>query len=108
SSAAFSQTGNIWINRTEIATLPMSGPAWDQLKAWADQPAGIPNLADQDQMNNVYVLAKALVYARTGIESYRTDVINQCMMAINTELNSGGRTLSLGRELAAYVIAADI
>jgi hypothetical protein len=57
-------------------------------------------------MNNVYVLAKALVYARTGEEKYRTEVIDQCMLAIDTEL--GGRTLALGRELAAYVIAADL
>lgn len=42
----------------------------------------------------------------TGTQSYRTDVINACMDAIGTE--SGGRTLALGRELGAYVIAADL
>jgi hypothetical protein len=57
-------------------------------------------------MNNVYVLAKALVYARTGVQRYRTEVRQNCMAAINTEL--GGETLALGRELAAYVIAADL
>jgi flagellar hook capping protein FlgD/IPT/TIG domain-containing protein/alginate lyase len=96
----------IWISRAEIQALPMSGPAWNALKAQADQPPGTPLLSDQDQMNNVYVLAKALVHVRTGIESYRTEVRQNCMAAINTEL--GGRTLALGRELAAYVIAAEL
>jgi hypothetical protein len=96
----------IWISRAEIMALPMSGPAWNALKAQADKPAGIPKLSDQNQNNNVYVLAKALVHVRTGVESYRTEVRQNCMAAINTEL--GGRTLALGRELAAYVIAADL
>ncbi len=96
----------IWISHDEIMTLPMSGPAWDALKEQADQPAGTPDLSNQDQMNNVYVLAKALVYVRTGEETYRSEVRQACLDAIDTEL--GGRTLALGRELAAYVIAADL
>jgi hypothetical protein len=52
------------------------------------------------------VLAKALVYARTGMQPYRRAVIDNCMTAIGTE--HGGRTLALGRNLAAFVIAADL
>ncbi len=96
----------VWLSREEILALPMSGPAWQAVKAQADQPAGTPNVSNQDQMNNVYVLAKALVYVRTGIASYRDEVVQNCLAAIDTEL--GGRTLALGRELAAYVIAADL
>ncbi|MBI3184611.1 MAG: hypothetical protein HYZ28_20945 [Myxococcales bacterium] len=96
----------IWISRAEVLALPISGTAWSQLKAQADAPAGAPDLSNQDQMNNVYVLAKALVFARTGDQKYRTEVRSQCTQAIDTEL--GGRTLALGRELAAYVIAADL
>lgn len=96
----------IWITPSELKALPMSGPAWTRLKAQADSPAGVPNLDDMNQDNNVYVLAKALVYARTGVEKYRTEVIDQCMKAIGTE--KGGKTLALGRELAAYVISADL
>ena len=99
-------TRGIWITLDEIRALPTSGQAWDRLKAQADRPAGTPDLSNQDQMNNVYVLAKALVYARTGTQRYRTEVRQNCMAAINTEL--GGETLALGRELAAYVIAADL
>jgi hypothetical protein len=98
--------GTIWISAEKWSKLPMSGPAWQQLKTRADLPAGTPNLSDQDQMSNVYVLAKALVYARTGEEKYRTEVRQKLKLALNTELD--GRTLALGRELAAYVIAADL
>jgi hypothetical protein len=96
----------VWITRQEIMALPMSGAAWNAVKSRADQPAGIPDLSDQDQSNNVDVLAKALVHVRTGTESYRTEVRTACMAAIDTEL--GGRTLALGRELAAYVISAEL
>jgi len=99
-------TAAIWISQAEIQALPMSGPAWDALLAQANADAGVPVLSNQDQNNNVYVLAKALVYARTGTTRYRDEVVLNCMAAINTEL--GGRTLALGRELAAYVIAAEL
>ncbi|MCK6619877.1 MAG: alginate lyase family protein [Calditrichaceae bacterium] len=102
----FAQTGSIWTSAAELAQLPMSGAAWDKMKAEADKPTGTPNLSNQDDPTNVRVLAKALVYARTGVQSYRTEVIDACMAAIGTE--EGGRTLALGRELIAYVIAADL
>lgn len=99
-------TFGIWVNARELSTLPISGPAWLALKKRADVVLGIPLISDQTQSNNVAVLAKALVFARTGEQRYRLEVIDQCMQAINTEL--GGRTLALGRELAAYVIAAEL
>jgi len=101
-----SDTG-IWISRDEVMQLPMSGPAWEQLLADANRTdKGTPNLSDQDQDNNTLILASALVYARTGDEVYRTEVREAIMAAMGTE--DGGRTLALGRELAAYVIAADL
>ena len=96
----------IWITRDEIQSLPMSGAAWNALKSRADQDAGTPNLGDPNETNDVNVLAKALVYARTGIESYRTDVRRSCMAAMNTEV--GGPTLGLARSLSGYVIAAEL
>src|SRR5437667_4362122 len=104
--AAPAATKGIWITRDEIMALPMSGPAWAALKKQADLPAGTPVLSSQDQNNNVYVLAKALVYVRTGIPGYRDSVVRACMAAIGTE--AGGRTLALGRELEAYVVSADL
>ena len=96
----------IWMSKNELLALPMSGAAWERVKAVADQPAGPPDLANQNDSVNVKVMAKALVYARTGVKSYRKEVIAACMAAMGTE--QGGRTLALGRELVAYVIAADL
>ena len=96
----------IWISREEIAALPMSGSAWQSLLDAANGSAGTPDVSNQDQDNNVLVLAKAIVFVRTSDERYRTEVRSQCMAAIGTEV--GGRTLALGRELLAYVVAADL
>jgi hypothetical protein len=96
----------VWTSTEELAALPMKGPAWQHLKEVADRPTDPPNLSDQDQINNCEVVAKALVFARTGDQKYRKMVIDNCMQAIGTE--QGGRTLALGRNLAAYVIAADL
>jgi Alginate lyase len=96
----------ILISSAELRALPTSGGAWDALKRAADAPAGRPNLADMNQENNVQILAKALVYARTGTASYRAEVIAALRSVMGTE--AGAETLSVGRELAAYVISADL
>ena len=96
----------IWIAPEELSALPMSGDPWTELKADADTYWGIPNISDQEDKANIYTMSKALVYARTGIESYRTDVIEACTQAIGTE--EGGLALALGRNLAAFIIAADL
>lgn len=96
----------IWISAAELAALPTSGPAWEQLTAAAAEDIDEPRLSDKDQNNDIYVLAKALVYARTGEEPYREEVIRQIEAAIGTE--QGGLTLALGRNLVGYVIAADL
>jgi hypothetical protein len=109
SVSLFAQSNNhpaIWITPEEIATLPDSGPAWENVLAAASRNTNNPDLSNQEDMVNVWVLAKALVYVRTGHEKYRNDVIQACSKAIDTEL--GGRTLALGRELISYVIAANL
>ncbi len=102
----FGQEDNIWISPQEIYQLPTEGAAWNSLKSEADKSTGSPNLSNQNDNTNVRVMAKALMFVRTGTERYRQDVIEACMDAIGTE--SGGRTLALGRELMAYVIAAGL
>jgi hypothetical protein len=97
----------IWLSAAEIAALPTSGAAWNNLKSAADQACSTPDLANQDDPANVCVLAKGLVYARIGGTRYRDSVIS----ALHSIVNSGtynGRALALGRELIAYVIAADL
>ncbi len=90
----------------DIAKLPTSGVAWTNLKKAADESAGTPDLSNQDSNNDVLVLAKALVYARTKIASYRTTVLTNLKAVVGTEV--GGRSISVGRGLPAYIIAADL
>lgn len=100
-------SGGIWIGASELAALPVSGAAWNAVKSMADRDCGSANLSDQDQDNNVCILAKALVYGRIGGSHYRDAVVS----AIRSIADGGrysGRALALGRELAAYVIAADV
>lgn len=97
----------IWISAAEVAQLPMSGSAWNNLLSTANSSCGSVDLADQEQSTNVCIMAKALVFARTGQAQYRRDVVT----AINQIVAAGtyvGRALALGRELGAYVIAADL
>jgi hypothetical protein len=67
---------------------------------------GSPLISNQDDNTDQAVLAKALVYARTGAAGYRASVLAALKTALGTE--SGGRTLALGRNLPAYVISADL
>ncbi|UCC50310.1 MAG: alginate lyase family protein [Anaerolineaceae bacterium] len=101
-------TTGIWISRAEIMRLSTSGPAWAQVKDVADSPAGTPNLSDQDDDTNVKVLAKALAFVRTNQAQYRTGVVDALKVVTYDNTENGGQTLALGRELAAYVIAADL
>lgn len=96
----------IWTSAGEVSQLPASGLRWDNMKAEADAPMGLPNLSDNEDSVGVAILAKALVYARTGDAAYRQAVISACMAAIGTELD--GDALAFGRELLPYVLAADL
>lgn len=96
----------MWISAQELASLPTSGSAWNTLLSVARANPGTPDIKNQDSDNDVFVLAKALVYARTGDAKLRAEVVDQLKRAMNTE--AGGRTLALGRNLVSYVIAADL
>ena len=96
----------IWISIEEVHTLPTSGPAWENVYAAAQQDTSQPNIKNQVDNTDVNVLAKALIYARTGQASYRNEVRSTLMAAIGTE--NGGSTLALGRNLVGYIVAADL
>jgi len=96
----------IWISAAELANLPTSGPAWNYLVNAASGNIGTPNLSDQNDSTNTKTLAKALVGVRTGNETYKAQVRTAVMSIMETE--NGGETLALGRNLAAFVIAADL
>ncbi len=100
------RTGSyILIDRARLMSLPMSGAAWSSVVSSAAQGA-TPNLSDQNDPSNTVVLAKALVYARTGDAGRRAEVVAALSRVRGTE--AGARALALGRELAAYVLAADL
>lgn len=99
-------TKGLLISAQELAALPMSGTAWTALKSVADGSPGTADIKNQDNMHGTRVLGVALVYARTGTGSYREKARAAIMSAIGTEV--GGRTLALGRNLASYVMAADL
>jgi hypothetical protein len=65
----------IWLSQDDLAALPISGTAWINLKAAADLPLESPDLSDLNNSVNVYILAKALVYGRTGLAKYRQEAI---------------------------------
>jgi len=98
----------ILMSRDALMALPTSGPAWENLVAIANDPPGRPDLTDQDNRVGVMTLASALVYARTGDATYQERARSQIMGAIGTEQEGATNSiLSLGRQLGAYVLAAD-
>ncbi|HEU4673334.1 MAG TPA: alginate lyase family protein [Candidatus Limnocylindrales bacterium] len=98
--------GSIIVSAATIRSLPTSGAAWNQIASWATGSTSSPNLSDQNDSTDLHVLAKALVYVRTGQTSYRDAVVAALHAVIGTE--AGGRTLAEGRNLPGYVIAADL
>jgi hypothetical protein len=99
-------SGTILIDRATLMSLPMSGSGWLALKARADLPVGSPNLSNQDDPNDVTALAKALVYARTGVVRYRDETITMLKAAVGTEYP--GDALGIARGVAPLVLAADL
>ena len=98
----------ILMSKSALMALPTKGPAWENLVAIANDPPGAPDLTDQDNRVGVMTLASALVYARTGDDTYRERARSQIMAAIGTEQQGAPNSiLSLGRQLGAYVLAAD-
>jgi len=95
--------------RAELLARPVAGPAWTTLKAVAASTFSKPNLCDQNSQHHLQTLAAALVYARTGITAYGTKARAAIMAALPTQVvGCGNAVLALGRQLPAYVLAADL
>jgi hypothetical protein len=97
----------IWTSAAELAKIPMSGPAWDAVLFGASQNCSRPDIANQDDDTNVYVLAAAIVYARTSDARYKNKVIAACDKLVDNG-KPGGTTLAWAREVGAYAMAADL
>jgi hypothetical protein len=108
-SARASIGGSLIASPQEIAVLPTSGPAWTYLKGVADGDLGLPNLTDQDNKHDVRTLAVALVANRLDSDAYRAKARQAILAAVGTEIvGANNSILALGRQLGAYVLAADL
>lgn len=96
----------VWLDAEQLASLPIEGAAWDAIAQLAQAPIRRPTLRDQDSPANVATLALALYAARTGDAASAAKVRALCLSVPGTE--RGARALAVARELAAYVIAADL
>ena len=105
---AAAATDYLLMPRSELLGRPTTGTAWSNLKSVANSSLGSPDLCDQNEDHHLRTLAAALVYARTGTASYATKARAGVMAAIKTHtVGCGNAVLSLGRQLTAYVLAAD-
>ena len=106
-SAAFG--GSLLASPAELAALPTSGAAWKALRSVADGSLGEADLTNQDNKHAVKTLAVALVANRLGSETYRAKARAAVMSAVGTErVGADNSILALGRQLGAYVLAADL
>lgn len=102
------------INRNDLINLPTNNASWNSLKSAADASGGTPDLCNQNTRNHPgTTLAAALVYARTGDQNYYNKARSMIFAAMPTlkypcTYNPSNGALSLGRQLGAYVIAADL
>lgn len=101
-----SQTG-IWSSTEELVRVPTAGPAWEEVLRGANQDCSHPQLSNPDDNSNVYALAAAIVYARTGASSYRAKVVAACEK-LTAAGQPAGSTLAWARETGAYALAADL
>jgi hypothetical protein len=97
----------IWIDRDELQSRPTSGAAWTRLLNEASKECSPTALARERDTANTCVLAKALVFARTGEIKARLGVVDASWRVATAEPYHGS-AVPLARQLAAYVIAADL
>jgi hypothetical protein len=96
----------IWVDAATVRHGATTGAAWQQLLADAQADPGEADIADQDSGHDVATLAAALVCARTATPELCEKARTGLLSAMGTERS--GRWLAVGRNLTAYVIAADV
>ena len=94
----------MWITRDEIARLPAAGAAWPDVRSETDGTCGTVSLSDRSDRTKVFMVAKGLVFARTGSERHREDVVEEIRSIVSAR-RYRGEALPLGREPGACVMA---
>jgi hypothetical protein len=97
----------IWISADELQTLPTSGVAWENMKGAADR-SWAPARITEGNWANREVLAGALVWARTGVNSYRTKTANHIAALIDYGIPGGTSATVPSRQLLGFILAADL
>ncbi len=101
----------IWITKAEIDRLPMSGDAWDNMHIAAQKSTENPDLGNQDEQTDTDTMAKALVYARSGVPRYADEVRSTLQRLVENNPISRSRdwvALAALRALGSYTLAADL
>lgn len=107
--AAGASTDYLLMPRAQLLKRPTRGAAWTALKAVADSTFSRPNLCDMNGRHHLQTFAAALVYARTGNRTYARKARAAIMAALPTQVpGCDNAVLALGRQLPAYVLAADL
>ena len=103
----FAQNIGIWSSVSELGNKSTSGPEWGAVLDGAKENTSSPSLSNQDDHTGVHVLAKAIVYVKTGDEKYKNEAI-QSIEKLVANGRPSGRTLAWGRNICGYVAAADL
>ncbi|MEX0685702.1 MAG: alginate lyase family protein [Balneolales bacterium] len=100
-----SQKTSLWLSQEEINQFPTEGESFENVVRVANlgQEADI---SDQNNDHNNQTYAQALLCARGVDDNFCVQAKKGLQDVIGTEEN--GRTLALGRNLLAYVLAADV
>jgi hypothetical protein len=106
----------LWFSPEDIADLPMSGPAWEELLAGANQDLSQPNIGDQDDRTGLYCFAAAIVWTRDPMvyaEHYEraTKCLDDLVAAgdpSSADAVGDGRSLAWARNGFGYAATADL
>jgi hypothetical protein len=96
----------VWISNEDLMSRPNSGAIWDAVNNRATGALGTANVSDQDSSHSRNTLAAAYVGVRNNDSAMITKATDALTAAIGTE--SDARWLAVGRNLGAYIIAADV
>ena len=112
-SAATRAAGDyLLIRKSDLMAKPTSGAGWSYLKSEADAVWETPDLSKLNTKTPTQVMAAALVYARTGDQSYREKAVTALAKVPGTEIKpSEAKTamvLPFARNVFGYVVAADL
>jgi hypothetical protein len=111
------QSSGIWLDNSTLDNLSQNTSAFNSLEDTATASNPFEPVCDQDSQHDTRTLAKALYGVATDNANMQFGAISSIAAAVGTEedhpsCGSSGSTLprwlSVGRNLGAYVIAADV